>query len=325
MTPPSLVLHEALARGVAFLESRQHEDGEIPVDIYWPGFSARDPCVFPTALAAQALACEPRAERIVQRALDYLEQEMERGGVWRHRRHDHSQFHQLPPDLDDTACASAALRLGGRTVPANAALIIANRDRRGRFRTWKPTAALLRHPFTVVRFFMSTFASPFDVDAVVNANVLLHLGRRPETAVALEWILEILRTHAEASCDKWYDRAPVVRYFFSRALRSIAPEAGEMLVARALAKRPGDALEAALNASMLLDWNHAPDLAPLLAAQLPNGGWPRSALYATRRGRDGTFAPLAVLEPRWGSEELTTVFCVEALSRAIRYVSVAGG
>ena len=34
------------------------------------------------------------------------------------------------------------------------------------------------------------------------------------------------RPPRERSCDKWYDNPFVVRYFFSRALAPIAPEAG---------------------------------------------------------------------------------------------------
>jgi hypothetical protein len=323
-SPSVSELQEALLRGIAFLESRQCEDGEIPVDIYWPGYSRRDPSVFPTALAALALSCEPRAQPIVQRALDFLEQQQERGGLWRHRRRGHVQYHQLPPDLDDTACASVALRLGGRAAPDNVRHFLANRDRRGRFRTWRLTLGQLRRPLTTALFFLRTDASPFDVDPVVNANVLFYLGRRPETEAALEYVLQILRSNAEASSDKWYDRAPVVRYFFSRALRAIAPEAGEMLVARTLAGTPTDALEAALDACTLIEWDRTPDLAPLLRWQLPNGGWPRSPLYTSRPSLpDGSFAPRGPMLPIWGSEELTTVFCVEALSRRLRSGSSA--
>lgn len=318
MTAPA---EEALARAIAFLEARQHADGEIPIEIYWPGFSRPDPSLFPTALAAHCLSFDPRAARLRERALDLLEKEMLRGGFWKHRHHSNSQFHEMPPDVDDTACASASLRAGGRAVPDNTRRLLANRNRQGLFRTWLIREELLRRPIRTIRFFSITTSRPFDLDAVVNANVLFYLGRRPETEAALAYVLRVLEEDVEATCDKWYDRAPIARYFFSRAFRAVAPEYGELVATRAAAERPDNALDLALTASTLLDWDREPDLEPLLAAQLPSGGWPRAALYTGGRPRlpgGGWFAPLDPMAPLFGSEALTTAFCVEALSRALR-------
>ena len=84
-----------------------------------------------------------------------------------------------------------------------------------------------------------------------------------------------------------------------------------MIVPRVESARPVNALELALATSTLLLWNRSPDLAPLLDAQLPSGAWPRAGFYHMGQ-RQGDSHPKP---PWWGSEALTTVFAVEALSR----------
>src|SRR5207237_1773965 len=101
-------------------------------------------------------------------------------GLWRHWARDHPQYHPLPPDLDDTSCASAALLRAGRAFPDNRKLLLGNRNRRGLFYRRKLTPAQFRHPLVTYFFFRRTSAKPFDVDAVVNANVLFYLGAIPE-------------------------------------------------------------------------------------------------------------------------------------------------
>lgn len=301
-------------RAVAFLQRGQRPSGEIPVR----ASGQPDPSIFPTALAAHALSFAPEASRVRERALDFLAAEMEPRGLWKHWPRAHPHQHQLPPDLDDTACASAALAKAGRTFPDNRALLLGNRRSDGLFRTWKLTTAQLRHPLVTFLFFRNTSAKPFDVDAVVNANVLAYLGASDDTRPVVEHLLRVLRENLETVCDKWYENPFAVWYFFSRALRGAAPEAGELLVKRVAAATPRNALEMALAACALLDWNQKPDLAPLLAAQQESGGWPSAGLYHGGRRRLGRFA---FAEPHpdtpwWGSEELTTAFCIEAIARS---------
>ncbi len=300
----------ALDRAVAFLERSQLPSGEIPV----LASGKPDPSIFPTALAAHALSFAPRAANVRERALDFLLAEMEPRGLWKHWTRAHPFHHQLPPDLDDTSCASAALANAGRRFPDNRALLLRNRNRRGLFYTWKLTRAQLRHPLVAFAFFTKTSAKPFDVDAVVNANALHYLG---DVAEVVEHVLQILRDDRETQCDKWYDNPFVVWYFFSRALRGIAPAGGALMTKKLAAARPSNALEHALAICALRDWNEPADVAPLLALQLESGAWPAAPLYhgGRARKRDGTFAAPHPDTPYWGSEALTTAFCIEALSR----------
>lgn len=327
----------AVETGVGFLAREQLESGEFRVlattDPEMVRGCAPDPSIFPTAIIAQVLSGVPATGGIRARALDFLLSEMDSDGLWRHWTRAHPHHDQLPPDLDDSSCASSALAMAGRPFPDNRALLLANRTRRGLFFTWvaprplwrgfahaRLTLRRLRHLPALVLFFRRTSAAPFDVDAVVNANCLFYLGDFPGRAAVEEYLLAILARGDEESCDKWYDNVFVIRYFLSRALAGRVPDAGRIIADRISRATPSSALESALAASSLLRWAIAPDQAAiraLLDGQLESGAWPRAALYhgGRERGRGGGFAAQHPDTPRWGSEELTTAFALEALSQ----------
>jgi hypothetical protein len=205
-------------------------------------------------------------------------------------------------------------------VPGNRRLLLANRDPRGLFFSWisvrarwVPNAAwwtislkhLLLHPFPSIAFYYVTPSERDDVDAVVNSNTLFYLGRSPDTEPVVSLLTRVLAEERETSCDKWYDSPFVVWYFFSRVLRSSGEDAGALILRRLASTAPETPLHHALAICVQLDWNERPHddaIRALLDAQLPSGGWPLAPFY--KGGR-----------VRWGSEELTTGFCLEALSR----------
>lgn len=309
-------IRRAIEKGAAFLESAQLPNGEIPIEIAttasMSGDRSRQPCVFPAALAARALSIVPAAARIRSRALDFLQREMSSDGLWRHPSREYPEHRDTPLDLDDTSIASAALEAAGRTFPNNRPILLAHRERNGLFRTW--IVRWWRNPLRTWRFFFfRRTAEMSDVDAVVNANVVLYLGVCDETRPAIEHLLAVLRANREMASTIWYGSPFTVWYFFSHALHEIAPEASEMIVPRVEAAAPANALELALASSTLLLWKRVPDVGPLLDAQLPSGAWPRAGFYHMgRRRMDAQPKP-----PWWGSEALTTVFAIEALSRRI--------
>jgi hypothetical protein len=317
MSEPSPI-RRAIEKGVAFLESAQLPSGEIPIETSptpeMSGDCVRDPVVFPAALAARALSITSSAARVRSRALDFLLREMEPDGLWRYPSREHPGHDHIPLDVDDTSIASAALAAAGRRFPNNRALLLANRERSGLFRTW--VVRWWPHPRKIYRFFRHTTADVRDVDAVINANVVIYLGLCEETRPAIAHMLAVLRANGEMMSTKWYESRFTVWYFFTHALREIAPEAGEMIVPRVEAAIPRNALDVALAASTLLLWNRAPDVQPLIDAQLPSGAWPRAGFYhaGLTRISPTEFQPTP---PWWGSEALTTVLAVEALSRRI--------
>jgi hypothetical protein len=336
--PLTLVAAEAAAavtRAVAWLEREQLPSGEIPVlastDPTLATGATPDPSVFPTAVAAQALAFCPEAAAIRDRACRFLLGEKDPHGLWRHWTRTHGHVRTLPPDVDDTSCASAALAAAGEPVP-NRDILLANRRGDGLFLTWilprpRRAAAHLRaalgqlaHLPTLFTFFRATSAAPGDVDAAVNANALLYLRDFDRRDSVVDHLLAVLREGRETVCDKWYENPFAIWYFLSRALHAAGADARDLLMARLGTLAPANALEAALAANVRLDWGLDPGeaaIADLLARQLPEGGWPRSALYhgGRERRRDGTLAPRHPDTPHWGSEALTACFCLEALSR----------
>lgn len=325
----------AIVRAIAWLEAAQLPSGELPVfaslDPAMADCAEPDPSVFPTAVAAQALAFCPEAATVRDRACRFLLGEMDRNGLWRHWTRRHPHVRSLPADLDDTSCASAAL---GDPAPAaaNRPILLANRRRDGLFLTWviprmRWTGAAhvrawlpqLAHLPTLFMFFRATSAAPADVDAVVNANSLFYLGGFERREAVVGFLLGVLRSGRETRCDKWYENPFAIWYFLSRALRRAEADAAGLLVERLGSATPANALETALAACVRLDWGGSPDEAieQLLALQQADGSWPRAALYhgGRERLRDGSFAPRHPDTPHWGSEALTTAFCLEALSR----------
>ena len=315
MSEPSAI-YRAIERGVAYLESVQLPSGEIPIETastpQMIGDCIREPVVFATALAARGLSITPSAERVLSRALDFLEREMSPEGLWRHPSREFRKHGDTLLDLEDTAIASTALSAAGRCFPNNRPILLAHREHRGLFQTW--IVRWWRHPLTTIRFFWHyRYTQVQYIDAVINANVVIYLGICEETRPAIEHMLAVLRANGEMMSTNWYWSRFTVWYFFTQALREIAPEAGEIIVPRIEATVPINALELALASSTLLLWNRTPDVEPLVEAQLPSGAWPRAALYHTGLGRkDSQPKP-----PWWGSEALTTVFAVEALTRRL--------
>jgi len=313
-----LAIRRAIEKGIAFLESAQLPSGEIPIETSptpeMSGECVRDPVVFPAALAARALSITPSAARVRSRAVEFLLREMEPDGLWRYPSSEHPGHDYIPLDVDDTSIASAALAAAERRFPNNRALLLANRARRGLFKTW--IVRWWPHPRKTYRFFRDSTAELGDVDAVINANVVIYLGMCEETRPAIAHMLAVLRANGEMMSTKWYESRFTVWYFFSHALHEIAPEAGEMIVPRVEAATPRNVLELVLAASTLLLWNRAPDVQPLLDAQLPSGAWPRASFYhgGLKRISPNEFQSTP---PWWGSEALTTVLAVEALSRRI--------
>jgi hypothetical protein len=104
------LVQAAIAKGVAYLESAQLPSGEIPMDTSptpdMSGECVRDPVVLPAALAARALSITPSATRVLARAFDFLEHEMDADGLWRHPSSDKAGYDDFPHDVDDTSIAT---------------------------------------------------------------------------------------------------------------------------------------------------------------------------------------------------------------------------
>jgi hypothetical protein len=343
LQPPPLSRRDLSARvdaALAFLAGQQRADGQFP------SFRARDVAIvhereydstyLATTYVLHALSYvdHPRVQKLAAPALDFLAAEMESHGVWRYWTSRHPRHDAIPPDLDDTCCASAALRRFGRPVPANQALILANRDRRGLFYTWilpRPARARPRAYWSValrqlpirrprVYFWTRTDASPSDIDCVVNANVLHYLGDGSEARPVAGFLLRALEEGRAAACDKWHRNACVFYYAVSRACASgvkALESLREPLRVRIEAALTGveqlASAEVALTVCALFNLEHRPAnleavIGRLVAGQLDDGSWPAFALYSGGPPERNDC---------WGSRALTTSLGIEAIFRSM--------
>jgi hypothetical protein len=300
-----------------------------------------DSSPFVTTFVLHALSQVDRAPiaGMVERGLRFLESERELGGIWRYYSSRQWKHRRVPPDLDDTACASDALRLFGRPVPNNRWIFRRCRTSEGRYRSWivparssdlalrlySRVAALADRkrlpPMPDEERANPRFASAVDdvpageVDPVVNANVILYLGDSGETRQVSGWLTGLCRTGVRGVYSPYYPDPLALYYMISRACWRNAPTlaaAGDSIVRETKALQQPDGsfgtpLATALAAGALLTF--APGeaatrqaLGSLLRTQRGEGSWPGRALY---RG------PVEF----WGSDELTTALALEGVAR----------
>ena len=309
-----------IRRGLGFLESSLGENGawhcirfnlarpEVPRHFERPPFVS--------ALCALALeSCdEARAKTICRATRDYLVQTMEHPGFWRYYLH-------LPQDLDSTALCGMVLRSHPWiALERNVPRILANRDNDGRFMTW---VLAPDEPDVVASF-------RIEADPVVNANVIAHLGDRPETRDSQRWLETLIMEDDVEGRSKWYPGTVTVYYATARAMVRAQPALAKLrplLADRILGLRDaqgdyGDVLHTAQAVSALhnigslgrIDTRRTVDV--LLATQQEDGSWPELLAFGDQALRWG-----AVGQIGHGSESVTSAFCVEALAhleRALR-------
>jgi len=330
-------LGAGIGRGIEFLRRSQLPSGEFKVFMSTDNSMETD-CVvdsspFPTALIAYSLGFAGRdeARAMLDKACAFFLAEMEGPGLWRYWTKQHQHHSTIPPDLDDIACVSYVLRRQGVSFPPNRRMIFANRNPQGLFYTWlTPRRGLpldagywrvvfrqWLNPVKLYYFWKLNESAPDDVDCVVNANVLFYVGENDATRAVVDYLIDVARRGAEDCCDKWHLNRFTFYYVLARnfhagvaAFAAVREEVvGRIVGAAGADGRIGDnELETALAVGALLYWGSSPpELARavrfLLARQRAGGDWPRAALYYG--GPKKYYG--------WGSEELTTGFCLEAL------------
>lgn len=327
--------------GISYLCEHQFPNGEfasyVAADAPMQEWIRPDSTNFTTALICHCLLhCKlADAVKIQQLAMDFLGGQMDRDGVWNHFTRYHPFKSVCPDDVDDTASISSLFRDKGLSWPdpSNIPLLLANRRKDGLFYTWfitrfklvknrtywRVSLKELLNPLESFIYWIKVEATRKEIDGVSNANVLYYLGQRPETEPAIDYILKIIKENTEADCDLWYRDSFFVYYFFSRnyysGIERLKPIV-QPVIDRILAQeKPGGGLgecilDTAWAICTLLNFGHScPQLDRavhyLLEKQLPSGSWPRWLAYYG--------GPKKVLG--WGSEELTTAFCIEAICR----------
>ena len=341
----------ALTRGLDLIRRRQKPSGEIPVycGVTYKGQHklVLDKCIFPTSLSVEcllALGDSAPTGDIVARATQFLLDEVHHYGLWSYFTREHGLRNVCTSDADDTACVSVVLQATGHAdalIP-NKRLLLANRNRKGLFYTffitrlclnfdplwWRVALSEWRYPRSNVRYWLSIKCKRNAVDAVVNANVLYYLGDIPETRPVVDLLVRIIETHEETRCDYWYHKPNIIYYFLARLFRlriARLEPIRQPLIDRIRASLQPDGrlgetvLETAMATSALINLGvpageTVSSIRFLLQAQGAEGEWPRTPLYDGGEGQGLT----------WGSDELTTAFCLEALARFRPALALAG-
>ncbi len=309
---PARAGRESIVRALAFLESRIAGNGAW----HCIRFNTADPAIprhferppFVSAFCALALehCAEAKARALCRAARSYLAETIEYPGLWRYYRH-------LPPDLDSTALCS--LVAGGHpwvVLGRNLPPILANRDGDGRFTTW---ILAEDEPEVVPRF-------RIEADPVVNANVIAHLGDRPETRPAQHWLEALVREDRAEGLSKWYPDKIAFYYALTRAVRRVQPALDRLrpvLAERILDlgdERGGfgnllqtaQAISALYRVGGLESLDARCQVDTFTRSQRDDGSWPELLAFGDSSLKWGTAGQIG-----HGSESVTTAFCIEAL------------
>lgn len=333
---------EYIQKALCYLHEHQFPNGEFVTyassDPEMESWTRPESNNFVTALIIHAIyhaEDNPIRNEIAQKALGFLAGQVGIGGTWNFFTKYHIYRYLCASDLDDTSCISSLYRDYGVYYPFkdNKRLILCNRSKGGLFYTWfvlrfkwirnrtfwKLTLGELIRPVKSLVFWYSVEANRNDIDGVVNANVLYYLGKIKETEPIIDFINEIIQNKKEGDCDLWYRDPFVVYYFFSRnyynGIKELEPIKNP-IIHRVLTETKPDGrlgntiLETAWGLCTLMNLgykgqeiNDAVEF--LLSMQLKTGSWPRwIAFYGGPKKLQG-----------FGSEELTTAFCIEALAK----------
>jgi hypothetical protein len=329
----------SIESGINFLFEHQYPNGEFccyyaPDDkmVEW---CVPDSTVFPTALISTCLLPfkqQGKASNILGSAAGFLKYQMMQGGVWDYFTKWNPLFKYCPADVDDTVFASYVLQELNQDFPNNRSHLLANRNAKGLFYTWfvarstkrkflspgymKVMFREFKRPIHSLAFWLKHEVSRNDVDAVVNANVLFFLGSDFETKPVIQFLIKVIVNENEADSDSWYKNPFTLYYFISRNYKIIKDFEAikDLIIARILSYCHADGsfnsspLDTALAISTLLNFNckhssieQAVDY--LLKVQQSSGCWDRRIFFYSGPSK-------AV---GWGSEEITTGYCLEAL------------
>ena len=309
----------AISKALNFLTQNQLPYGEFR------GYIAADEsmeerCVFDSSpfITALILYCisfvgEPKVKEITQKAVQFLVEEKEIPGLWRFWASRNPKHKKLPPDLDDTACIACVLKqyyspwLYSFLFGSNKTIILNNRNEQGLFYTWIKVPGYRN-----------------DIDSAVNANVLFYLGECEESKAVCDYLNHLVLGDREKESYPYYLSDLCLYYFMSRAyfhgVRSLK-EAKDAVSNKTISLQQedgsfGDDLRTALAVCTLLNYQYSDEttldraIKSIAEHQREDGAWSKIAMFTdyfwTRDTGETGY---------WGSEELTTAFCIEALAK----------
>ncbi len=332
-------LSRGIESGISYLFEHQLPNGEFccyyAPDDKMVAWCVPDSTTFPTALISGCLLPlrqHANVSKLLSSAAGFLQYQLMAGGVWNYFSKWNPLFNACPADADDTVCASYVLQSLGYDIPSNKNHLLANRNSKGLFYTWfilRPTKLrylsleymkiMLREfkrPLHTLLFWWKHEATRTDIDAVVNANVLFYLGLNSETRPIVDFLTDVIVKENEKNSDSWYKNPFNLYYFMSRNYKKMKQfePVREIIVQRILRSYKvngsfnSSALETALAISTLLNFGYMDDRIAhsvkfLLDSQHPSGCWDRHIFFYSGHSK----------VVGWGSEEICTAYCIEAL------------
>ena len=319
----------AIKKGVYFLRQAQLEDGEF---ITLASANQQlvngtfDSSPYATSLILYCLSFLPQAEikDINQKAISFLLSQIEGPSIWRYWSKKHQTHKALPPDLDDICCISYVLKQHHIDIPSNKEILLASRDENGLFYTWlvpRKTASpeikmtVSQHVGTNEIISVLVTNSINDIDSIVNTNVLFYLGDTAETKAASDYLINIIEQNLEIESTDYYIDPYTLYYMISRAYWSGVSSFGKIqkaiinkLVSKIFKSNSWtNELEAALAICTMINFQETDNFLLqtinfLLDRQGQDGSWPAATMF---------IGPA----PYYGSAELTTAYCLEAIAR----------
>ncbi len=315
----------AISKALNFLAHNQLPYGEFKTYLSTDERMA-DNCVFDSSpfVTALILYCisflkEPKVKEITQKAVQFLVEEKEIPGLWRYWSSRNPKHKKLPPDSDDTACIAYVLKqyysplLYSFFLGSNQKILLDNRNEQGLFYTW----------------IVPSGHNNNWVDSVVNANVLFYLGECDETKAVCDYLNNLVLSDREKGSDHSYLSDLYLYYFMSRAYFQGAlslKEAEDAVCNKTISWLQedgsfGDDLSSALAVGTLLNYQYEDDatidraIQSLVERQQEDGAWSKIAMWTGHFWTEGAGETGDWLVGYWGSEELTTAFCIEALAK----------
>ena len=292
----------------------------------------------------------PVMKQVRKKALEFLRTEGSNQGLYRYyafssqAKMGDGQFplpFTIPFDVDTTSCVSLILRRHGIELD-NKNILRANRDEAGCFLTW-----LMEEPFPKEESgfpFICLMPTENSTCVGVNANAVCYLGESETTRAAVQSMIESVCRGTHLQESSYYADELVLFYFYSRAyfegVRSLV-SVRQPIIERLLSRQKqngsfGTAQQTAMALCAIMNFdNNWPGkdtaLQSLIVSQNPDGSWPCASFYVGNPAKvtmkhylclGGVQRELPPVESEqegtikhFGSEEITTAYCLEALSR----------
>jgi hypothetical protein len=311
-------IEASLKKGFSFLDSNQLPSGEF-LTKQWIGDDACEHSlkfpirsVFITSFVLHSLkfiAKHVDVKRSAQKALEFLLSEMEDQGLWRF----YGKESKIPFDIDCVCCILAALKEWEIEMDYEniASRLLRYRNAKNIFNTWildeDPRSAKIKFS---------------NVDWVVNANVLFFYSLVGERLPEVEqYLIAFVKNEAFKQRSIFYPPMSGM-YCLTRAyadgqnrgLKPAISKIKEYLLSSKTENKSQDSLCTALSTVALQNCyeGKAPTaqfIGDLLNMQQIDGRWPTGVFFSSvMRGHPE-------ISLKWGSEELTTAFALEAIAK----------